>query len=42
MTFEDTIYGPYDQAEQMALKACEYYEDGHITQAIAELEQCFR
>jgi tetratricopeptide (TPR) repeat protein len=42
MTFDDTIYGPYDQAEQIALKACEHYEDGQISQAIAELDQALQ
>ena len=39
MLFDDTIDGPFDQAEQMAIKAYEHYEDGQTEQAIRQLDQ---
>jgi tetratricopeptide (TPR) repeat protein len=39
MLFDDSIGGPFDQAEQMAIKACEHYEDGQTEQAIRQLDQ---
>jgi tetratricopeptide (TPR) repeat protein len=38
MLFEETSFGPYDEAEQMARQAFELYENGHISQSLEELE----
>ncbi len=38
MVFDETPYSSYDNGEQKAQRAFELYEDGKITQAIAELD----
>ena len=38
MVFEDMTFGSYDKAERKARKAFELYENGKISQALAELE----
>ena len=39
MVFEDIEFGSYDKAEHKAQKAFELYENGKMTQALAELEE---
>ncbi len=39
MVFEDIEFGSYDKAEHKVQKAFELYEDGKMTQALAELEE---
>ncbi|MFC1676298.1 tetratricopeptide repeat protein [Planctomycetota bacterium] len=38
MIFEDSIFNPYDNAEDKAARAFEFYEDGEIAQALDEIE----
>ena len=38
MPFDDTIFDPYDKAENKARKAYELYESGKLPQALEEIE----
>ena len=39
VSFEETIFGSFDNAESKARKAFELYEDGKCSQALTELEE---
>ena len=42
MIFEDSIFNPYDNAEDKAARAFEFYEDGEIAQALENIDSALQ